>query len=142
MAFVNEPIPEEDIKKYEIAKWDEKYLKGHYQPSWTVDRERDMYLRYICTGHEELCNRWTFSFYWKKYVLSVQLDSSGGGEWRGTQCRHYDLVRLMISLFDPLPESLEAHRPEILADLKEALIAFKDLGVLSSSTSHTATFNF
>jgi hypothetical protein len=47
-----------------------------------------------------------------------------------------------VPLFDPLPESLAVHRPEILADLKEALIAFKDLGELSSSTSHTATFNF
>jgi hypothetical protein len=48
----------------------------------------------------------------------------------------------MVPLFDPLPESLAADRGEILVDLKEAFIAYKDLGVLSSSTAFTATFNF
>lgn len=51
MAFVNEYISEEDIKKYEIREiWDKFHpfskndmnlLKKH---SWTVDKERDVFL--------------------------------------------------------------------------------------------------
>ena len=142
MAFVNEYIPEVDIEKYEIKKWDKKFQIGHYKPDWTMDRERDIYVRYTSTGREELSSHWAFCFYWKGDVFRAELAISGGGEPRGVQKRHYELVRLNIPLFDPLPEFLETQRPEIFADLKDALIAFKDFGVLSRSTSHTATFNF
>ena len=47
MGFINEYISESDIKKYDIKALDEKYYKAHYEPSWTVDHERDIYLRYM-----------------------------------------------------------------------------------------------
>jgi hypothetical protein len=131
MAFVNEHIPEEDIKKYEIAKWDEKFLKGHYQPSWTVDRVHDIYLRYMSCGREESSNRWTFCFYWKGHVLSVEVDVSGGEAVNGVLPRTYSLVGLTIPLFDPLPNQLLGSRDHLLEDLKAALVGFGDYGVHS-----------
>ena len=142
MAFVNEYIPEADIEKYALRKRIKQFAKVCFEDHWTIDRERDIHLQYVETGHEDLASHWIFCFYWKGHVFRVELATSGGGEWRGVQKRHYELIRLNIPLFDPLPEFLETQRPEILADLKEALAAFKDLGVLSRSTSHTATFNF
>lgn len=142
MAFVNEYIPEDDIQKYEIAKWDKNFVIGHYKPSWTVDRDRDVYLRYMSNGREDYSNHWTFCFYWHGHVLQVELIVSGGGQRRGDQWSSYELKGLMQPLFKPLPAALEAYRQEILADLKEALIAFKEFGVLSNSTAHVATFKF
>ena len=65
-----------------------------------------------------------------------------GGEPLGIQWGHYALVGLTLHLFDPFPEFLEKHRLEILVDLKEALIVFKDFGAHSKSTQFTATFDF
>lgn len=141
MAFVNEYIPEEDIKKYDIATWDAKYLKGHCQPDWTRDRERDIYLRYICTGREKFAGRWTFCLYWQGTAMSVDLDVSGSDAQAREQRRHYKLVGIRLAPFKPMPEALLARKGEILCDLKEALIAFGDLGLFSVSKAHLS-FNF
>jgi hypothetical protein len=95
MAFINEYIPDEDIKKYEIEKWDKKYLKAHYQPSWTVDRERGMYLRYMSNEREDRANHWTFCFYWKGHVLQVEVVVTGRARvaWR-------TVVPLRVGEFD------------------------------------------
>ncbi len=82
MPFVNEHIPEADIEKYEIKKWDKKFQIGHYKPSWTVDRERDIYLRFIESGREELSGQWIFCLYWKSHHLGIRLRISGGGAAR------------------------------------------------------------
>ena len=131
MAFVNEYIPEEDIKKYDIPAWNEKYLRSNFRPAWTIDRERDIYLRYMHTGREASNDQWIFCFYWKGDMLSAELQVSGENDPDGLLVKHYKLLRLMFSLFDPLPDSLCSHKSEILADLKEALIAFGDLGIHS-----------
>jgi hypothetical protein len=40
-----------------------------------------------------------------------------------------------------LPPELEPHREEILKDLYDALLAYKDLGVLSSNTNYELTLD-
>jgi hypothetical protein len=83
MAFVNERIPEEDIKKYEIEKLTKRFAKRNFERGWTVDRERDMFLQYVGNEREDRANHWTFCFYWKGHVLSVKVVITGGGVvWR------------------------------------------------------------
>lgn len=143
MAFVNEYIPEEDIKKYDIATWDANLLKGHYQPDWTRDREHDIYLRYICTGREEFAGRWTFCFYRKGTVMSVDLDVSTGDTQTEGRWKHYKLVDMRLAPFSPMPEALIPQKGEILCDLKEALIAFGDAGLFSVwNKPYSFTFDF
>ena len=136
MAFANEYISAADIEKYGIKEFDDKNHKAHYEPSWTVDHERDIYLRYVSREHEEFANRHTYAFYWRGTMLIVNVDTNGGGEWRGEQWCHYTMRRL------PIPENLKAHEAEIIADLKAAFVAYKELGILSDSTKHNATFDF
>ena len=57
MAFANEYIPAADIEKYGIKEFDKKNHIAHYEPDWTVDHERDIYLRYVSSEHEEFANR-------------------------------------------------------------------------------------
>lgn len=136
MPFVNEYMSESDVMKYNIEELDHKLRRAHYKPNWTVDHERDIYLRYTSREHEEHSNRHTYCFYWKGIILMAQVDIDGGGEWRGEQWRHYKMWRMEI------PENLKPHETEIMADLKEAFTAYKEGGVLSDSTTHTATFDF
>ena len=56
MGFVNEKISEDDKIKYGVDEVYKKYrlYGGMYPYSWTVDKERGMYLRPVTTmGREE-----------------------------------------------------------------------------------------
>ena len=78
MTFVNEYISPEDVEKYHIKEIDERFFKAHHKPSWTIDRERNIWLRYMTKGHEEFTNHWKFAFYWKGRLLDIELEVSGG----------------------------------------------------------------
>lgn len=64
MAFVNEYIPVDDVKKYGIEEIDRRFLKTTYQPDWTVDRERNIYLRQVASRREEFASQKDYTFYW------------------------------------------------------------------------------
>lgn len=65
------------------------------------------------------------------------LDGSGGRGEPGWS--HWRLVWLNGS--NGLPEPLKPHRREILADLKEALLAYKDFGAYSTNTDYSVTLD-
>ena len=93
MPFVNEYISPEDAAKYHLAEIDANFHGGNISRQWTIDRERDIYLRNLSRGREEETRHeslWTF--YWKGTPLTVRLDllevagNPGGrpgciGEW-------------------------------------------------------------
>ena len=56
--------------------------------------------------------------------------------FKGSCWAHYSVLRLS------LPTSLEEKRSEIVADIKEALIEYKELGIYSLCSEHKATFDF
>ncbi|WP_084335417.1 hypothetical protein [Pseudomonas indica] len=136
MAFVNEYIPADDVKKYGIEEIDRRFLRTTYQPDWTIDRERNIYLRQVASGREEFASQKDYTFYWGGEIIVVRLDESGGGVRGGEGWCHYKLIRL------DLPGNLQGRRKEVLSDLKEALAAYKDAGVYSATSKHTATFEF
>lgn len=143
MAFVNEHIPEEYIKKYEIEKWDRKYYKAHYKPEWTVDYENESYLRYIRSGHEEDANRWFFHFHWRNADFSVQVVLLDGHEDSKTNPRRrYELKDLSIPFSNSPLSELDCMRQEILTSLKNALIAYGDAGMHSIANNLFVSFEF
>lgn len=137
MAFVNEYISEADIEKYGIKELDEKFRKGHYKPDWTIDHERDIYLRYLHNEREEHSNRRTYYFYWKGNLLFVTVDLiDAKGERGSEQWSSYKMWRMDI------PDALKLREAEIISDLKDAFLAWKGGGVYSTATQYTATFDF
>ena len=136
MAFTNEYISEEDIKKFGIEEIDKRYRKAHYKPDWTVDRDENIYLRHMRVGREELCNHAYFTFYWGGELIDVELKRRGEGVRGGKGTTTWTLVILK------LPDVLKDNKPEIIENLKAALKAFGESGVLSSVVEHTATFEF
>lgn len=136
MGFVNEHVSAEDIEKYGLEQIDKRYRKAHFQPAWTVNREKDIYLRWMSAGREELCDHEYFTFYWQGTLLDVETKRRGVGTRGGKGESTWALVRLEI------PQNICDKKSEILLDLKEALAAFKDFGVRSTTTDHTAKFEF
>lgn len=135
MAFENGYIRlASDIKKYNIAYINNKI---HFSGDcWTIDRERNIYLRRIRNGREDEAKRTEFSFYWKGTLLEFDVWSEGGGVFKGPCWCHYSQLRLRLR------ESFEEKRSEIVADIKEALIEYKELGIYSLCSEHKATFDF
>ena len=141
MPFVNEYISPEDAEKHHLDEIDAKFNGGNISRQWTIDRERDIYLRNLSWGREEETrHEGLWSFFWKGTPLTLRLDllhatgKRGGAAWS-----HWRLVRLNGT--NGLPSALKGHTQAILDDLRYALLAHKDGGVFSKSTDFTVTLD-
>ena len=143
MAFENEYISEEDIKKYKL---DEVWLKWHpfdesvpkyVRLTWTVDREREAYFMRVRVGREEESNQVTFVFYTRGEKFTVKLDRAPGGSINYKE-RPYRIVWRLVGIWPAQPKS--ASRDEVLNDLKDALTAFGEGGVRSYVTDTVVEF--
>lgn len=125
MAFVNEYVPEEDVKKHNL---DEIWLKSHpvektipkdVQLHWTVDRERDAFLMCVGIGREEYSNRHTFVLYWKAELFRIDLDLVGTGRPQKLTDRPYRMVWELVNIWPTQPKT--PTREKVLAALEAAL---------------------
>lgn len=137
MTFINEYISAEDKKKYNMTPDSNFYLVG--TNSWTVDRERDMFLlRRTGGGPESEPGVTNWAFHWHGYLLDVRVflvdageDASGAHGWEH---------RKLLGIGD-MPPALQPQRIQIFADLKDAFAARKGLGVQSSYTTYAVTLD-
>jgi hypothetical protein len=138
MGFVNEYISDVDVKKYNLKEVDKKYVVGGVcARDWTIDRDRDIYLRMVSRGREEIAHQTTWTFFWNGELIEVGIDfiDSTGGVGKPSWGRKR--IRKLT-----LPDSLANRREEVIEDLKEALTAYKDGGVFSKSTSYSLTLEY
>lgn len=84
MAFVNEYVSDEDVKKYGLEEINRRYSKidipGRF--SWTVDRERNIYLRKMRSDKDAFWE--DFTFFWQGELLAVRLSEEGTAIRGGT----------------------------------------------------------
>jgi hypothetical protein len=132
MTFVNEYIPAEDKKKFNMIEGNFFYQTS--TNSWTVDRERNMFLL-PRTGPspEGIPGQINWAFYWRGHLLDVLLltIATGGDDSIGHLWSHKRVLRI-----DGLTAELEGQRSKIIEDLREALTANRGRGVLSECTSY------
>ena len=145
MNFINEYISKSDMEKYQIKEIDQRvrrYLRTN-SDSWTIDRETETYLRCVAWGGEENIGESAWTFYWQGEMLWIELKildtSSNGRNAPGWSRQIVKKLCLMGGDSDHLPERLAVHKYQILKDLEEALLAYKDGGVYSSTTTYTLT---
>lgn len=136
MAFVNEYVPDEDVKEYGLDEINRKYRLPCVQYDWTVDREREIYLRWLKSGGTELSDQHDFHLYWEKSLLTVRLKRTVEKDAYGSRTSRWQLMWIDI------PDAFKDKRPEVLEVMKEALKAYKTSGIRSTTTSHTAVFEF
>lgn len=141
MGFVNERISQEDREKYgldEVDAWIKKTARVRNR-DWTIDHEREIYLREIDRGREESSHKTTWHFYWKGELMMVCLELlATGGERGGHGWSRYRLVDCYLE-GSFIPKKMQQMREEIVADLKAALVAYGDGGIYSTTTSHETT---
>lgn len=132
MPFVNEYISEADIEKYNIESINRKFVVGGtHARDWTIDRDRNIYLRNVANGREEFACQTTWTFYWGEELIVLDLDLiEGGGSPSQPGWSRWRLRKI------EMPESLKLHQQEIINDLKDALLAYKDGGVFSVNTTY------
>ena len=83
MTFINEYIPEEDLKKYNFEALNKRFRKAGSTPAsyWVIDREADIWLRkfynaYDRTAPDDNCpgiSAW--DFYWKGTLITLELET-------------------------------------------------------------------
>ena len=132
MAFVNEEIPEADVEKYGLEKIDNELLSigKTYSRDWTIDRARDIYLREVAIGRDELSRISTWTFYWKGALIWFKREALGV-EKKPDGLRH---ARSRLTL--TLPEDLTSRRQEIYQDLRDAFRTYGGGGIFSNSTDY------
>lgn len=131
MAFANEYISADDRLKYELDSINAKFIVGGTNArDWTIDRDRNIYLRVVSRGREEMASISTWTLFRDGDLIVFDLDIVGttGGMGKPSSI-HYKLLRLSM------PQHLEAQREEVLADLYEALMGYRDGGVYGTAPS-------
>lgn len=138
MVFVNEFISAEDVERSGLRAIDDKVYVGRTRArDWTIDRERNIYLRNIASGggaDPDMRNQLTWTLYWRGDILTLRLDlleASGGPDEPGWSL--WKLVWLNGS--NGLPQHLRKYKVEIIADLEAALTAYRGSGVYSADYS-------
>jgi len=137
MAFVNEYVSPQDVKKYDLDGIKQRFGKDpdiRYQ--WTVDRERNVFLMWMEAGREERSHDETFSMHFKGTNFLVHLVGFSAGKIAEKVTTTWQLEKLGI------PPELESRRSEIIDALKEALTEYKASGIGVPVADHTAFFEF
>ncbi|GHT89758.1 hypothetical protein AGMMS49545_00900 [Betaproteobacteria bacterium] len=156
MTFVNERIPQEDMEKYQIEAINRCVVGGvdeSIRPSWTIDRERNIYLRRLINETED--HRPTgliaWNFFWNSHLFWVETKTLGwkgvrGGQgWlklrvtklglMGDEHRHVGCSGIL-----DFPEGID--KQQLLQDLYDALLAYKSSGIYSTVTTFELELEF
>jgi len=143
MPFINEYIPAADKPCYEATEQAIIKRTGSvgYSParSWTIDRERDIFLSYIKGGGQDI-DRSRFSayiFHWagrKFYIQTWQLSTVGGDKVAQprTTTRRIDLFSEVLESGEFIKHEVQSDNGQVLALLREAFTAERGSGVLNT----------
>ena len=137
MGFVRENIPEADIVAYGLREINDDLFVVGFGNGWVIDRTRNIYLRWIRLDKESPSTM-QFTFFWKGFLLELDLISSSPDDATFEENTTWTLAHQPLDL----PPELEAHRDEILQDLRDALTAYGSFGMSSRSAHHHATMAF
>ena len=140
MAFVNEYVSEEDIKKYNLEEiWLEYnviYRKtgvpSHVRLNWTVDHDRCIYLMWIGgAGYDQDFTDWVL--YLNEKLINFRLTNPGGGS-KNFKDQPYRIVWDLMSIHPELPELVKQETVQVL---KEALTAYGYAGARNQAPGIT-----
>jgi hypothetical protein len=124
MPYVNEKMSKEDFEKYTSESFLEKFGSISPRFDWTIDRQRDIWLREYDTlaDREEDFGKelWTdWGFYWRGgfVVLRTKFLQKEFSKLSGEFYGYVKILKLKI------PKDVEQYKQEMLKDFKEALEA-------------------
>lgn len=121
MPFINEQPSEADIVKYGLREQDAEFRQTGRKIEWTIDRERDIYLRDMGAYGKEMPLQQKFIFYWQGTRINISLETTHFLS-RGKNEYKEETVKVWPTYKDTfyLPPHLEPKRTEIIMEFKNA----------------------
>lgn len=147
MAFMNEYISPKDMDFFDIRNlWrvfhpsatDESLdsIAGPY--SWTVDKEKNIFLIPVRQGRYEESNQKLFALWWQGSLLSVTLEQIDGNLDYPNKTGF--VIWGLVNIWRPSDVSISDE--DIIKELKSALIVYQLGGVSLPMTDYSVDFNF
>ena len=149
MGFVNEWVDDSDVEKYQLESHFKKidrldfFIKKHKKPelpgakiSWTVCRDKNMFLIPFKSGISVDAMVTWFLFVWQGESIVVRLGQKYRGEKRDL------IIWEMIHMAFYSQEPGDYEKSKIIENLKEALTEFKVDGVLCDRPNYRVDFEF
>ena len=135
MAFINEYISDEDMKKYKIQDLDDAFKMGNTSSdSWTVDKENNIFLKKLASMRiDDYGGTWVYWAYALKgelYVITVETVATNRAK-RGEDYWVHEKIR-ELKLWDSYKNLSEEKRKTIMPLIEEAFLAYGEAGVYSS----------
>jgi hypothetical protein len=130
MAFVNEKISEEDKKRHSFLESNDYYQTP--PTSWTVDRERNMFL--VKRASPSPREPWLsdgilyWAFYWQGQLLDVEIHTVANGQ---DESETHGWTHKRINAVRDRAKNTEVDANLVYDDLKDAFIAHRGLGIYS-----------
>lgn len=134
MAFVNEYISEDDIKKYDLETLDKK--SEGYKRSWVIDRDSETWLIHRGTGKEDDGVKWLF--YWQSNVYRIGTQSLGYSK-EGQSLYVSDKVVYVLDISWQQASILDAR--EFLNALKAAMETRKGYGMANTELQNSMAYH-
>ncbi|GBU08390.1 hypothetical protein AwDysgo_17210 [Bacteroidales bacterium] len=139
MAFVNEQISKDDYKKYGLDILPDR-LHGLGNPSraWTIDKERDIWLRLFFAQHDHTADNpgytghRTWDFYWKGALMSVETFERQTKPSSENNSIYYAYIELKDI---EIPNVYLSQKSVVLHDLKQAFVIYAGAGIYANTTS-------
>ena len=136
MAFINEYIPPDDYKKYNINELKRITSAPARTGSrcWAIDRKSGSWLYHVGSGFDRevgFDGEQYWYFFWRNHLIGIKtkvMDVKGSGIGQ-----HYSARQKIISI--DCPSSHEINRDEMLLDFQAALSVYGPGGMLSDSIS-------
>lgn len=144
MAFVNEYVSDEDVKKYGLEelrmKWG-KDIPPRFRYTWTFDREKNSYYIPMRTGREEFSNQTRGVLYYKGIHWDVEVSKEPGCSLSFDE-NPYRIIWGLLHIKHP--DGGPVPYDEVVPVLKEALEAYKVSGVTTPAklVNVVTTFKF
>jgi len=139
MAFVNEYVSEENIRKYELEALYKKWLiwiPPRFQYAWTFDAERDIYYIRMETGREEDSNQTRGVLYYRGIHWDVKVLVEKGTSLSFLE-NPYRQIWGLIHIKHP--EGGLVPEDEIVPVLKEALTVHQVFGIYTPTGLNVVT---
>ena len=139
MAFIYERISEQDIARYGLHEIDRQFPSAQAS-RWVIDRERQIYLRYMNYDREQASHK-HFSFFSGAVLLRLNLSSVVDEHEGGTQSITWSMLDIRAQ-GQEATQFLEQHRQTVMTDIKDALRAYKNGFLDDNGAEYAVHFDF
>lgn len=143
MPFENEYVSAEDIEKYKLDDlWKRTHLgqaKLAGRHSWTIDKEKSVFLMFIRSGHEiDTANIFTALLWWNGQEIYLELERVGNANIKQQEGHGTWHLRSI-----EIPSNFKAATIEEIKEVvKEALTKYGLMGVYLSVQKYFVNFSF